>query len=210
LTIDEFWDLIDRFIDETGGSLRKFAQMLDQYLQQQDAAEIEDFARLYADFQNEANSQPVFEAALITGCAPSDDCFSDFKRWTVLQGRSAFESIVSNPDCLGTYDPRSDPIENWYCEYTPHQAYQAVTGNHLPHYPIKMLPKGCNKEVADEDLIFRYPHLWARCRLLSANRGAPPVESTSVGEWAGPISQDYFCYRFDTSVEPSDDTERRN
>jgi hypothetical protein len=59
-----------------------------------EAEEIEDFARHYGELQNEANAPGILEAAYIIGCGASSDGFLDFRRWIVLQGRTAFHKII--------------------------------------------------------------------------------------------------------------------
>lgn len=164
MTRDDFWRLITQLTKKTRGNLDRFTKALDEHLESLAANEIEDFARHDAELQNEANTPGVLEAAFIIGCGASNDGFMDFRRWIVFQGKAEFEKIVADPDYLGTYDRRADPIEQWYCEYDPMWAYEEATNQELTHFAVDVYPDAktdCNSEKILEE---RYPKLWRRCR----------------------------------------------
>lgn len=159
----DFWQLIDDLIATTDG-LEEFEVALDDHLTSLSANDIKDFAQHYAQLQNEANTTGILEAACIIGCGESNDGFMDFRRWIVFQGKSAFEEILADPDCLGEYSPGADPIEHWYTEYDPMGAYEEATGEDLPHFQIKVYPDERSDFDKDDVLSQRYPKLWRRCK----------------------------------------------
>ena len=164
MTLQEFWKLVSLFASNSRGNVSRTAQSLDKHLRKLPAQGIEDFSRHFADLQNTANTPAVLEAAYIIGCGHSNDGFTDFRRWIVLQGQKEFGKIVNNPDYLGTYDRRADPVENWYCEYDPGCTYEEVTGDEPPHFNVHVYPEA-ESDYRDETILSnRYPKLWKRCR----------------------------------------------
>lgn len=159
---EEFWQLLAWAIGKRRGKLDRAVAKMDQHLRSLPAAEIEDFARHYAGLQNEANTPAILEAAFIIGCGESNDGFMDFRRWIVWQGEQEFAQIVANPDYLGTYQPKSDPLEQWYCEYEPLSAYEAVTGNELDSPLVAVYPAESSNFNQPQVLAQRYPTLWNR------------------------------------------------
>jgi hypothetical protein len=162
MTRNDFWKLVDRLIGKTRGNLERFETAVDAHLKSLAAEEIEDFARHYGELQNEANTSGVLEAAYIIGCCESNDGFMDFRRWIVLQGRTAFHKIIQDPDYLGSYDRKSDPVEQWYCEYDPSRAYEEATGKELRRFDVAVYPDAEFDVDNQTKLAKRYPKLWKR------------------------------------------------
>ncbi|MHC4405621.1 MAG: DUF4240 domain-containing protein [Planctomycetota bacterium] len=162
MTRDDFWQLVAQLIAKTRGNLERFTTALDKHLKSLAANEIEDFARHYAELQNEANTTGILEAAYIIGCGASNDGFMDFRRWIVFQGEADFKNIVDNPDYLGAYDRKADPIEQWHCEYHPMWAYEEATGKALQHFDVAVYPDAESDFDKPKTLAKRYPKLWKR------------------------------------------------
>lgn len=158
MTRDDFW----RLIAKKRGNLDRFTSALDKQLKSLAAKEIEDFARHYAELQNEANTTGILEAAYIIGCGASNDGFVDFRRWIVFQGETHFSNIIDNPDYLGGYDRKADPIEQWYCEYDPMGVYEEATGKELPCFSVAVYPDAASDFDKPTILAKRYPRLWKR------------------------------------------------
>lgn len=162
MTRDGFWQIVAQLIAKTRGNLERFTTALDKHLKSLTTDEIEDFARHYADMLNEANTTGVLEVAYIIGCGASNDGYMDFRCWIVFQGEPQFKNIVENPDYLGTYDPKADPIEQWSCEYHPMWAYEDATGNELQHFDVAVYPDAESDFDKPKTLAKRYPKLWKR------------------------------------------------
>ena len=165
---DDFWRLVAHLIATTRGNLDRFTTALDKHLKTLSANEIEDFALVYAELQNEANTTSILEAAYIIGCGASNDGFGDFRRWIVFQGETHFRNIIENPDYLGSYDQQSDPIEHWYSEYDPMSAYEEVTGKELSHFNVAVYPAAASDFDKPTILAKRYPTLWKRIQAKHA------------------------------------------
>lgn len=56
----------------------------------------EELGRLFV----ESNSIEVWGAAYVINGGCSDDCFSDFQEWLIVQGRDTFDGAMQNPDSL--------------------------------------------------------------------------------------------------------------
>jgi hypothetical protein len=129
---DTFWNLIAELMVHTRGDLNAFEQALDAELAGRAPAEIRAFAGELAALLQETCTWDVYGAATIIGCN-SEDSFLDFRRWIVFQGPRQFVRIIGDPDCLGTFDPASNPIEQWYSEYHPTWVYQR-------RFPVEAIP----------------------------------------------------------------------
>jgi hypothetical protein len=64
---------------------------------------------------------------------------------------------------LGSYDPKSDPIEEWYAEYDPRHAYKNSNGKELLSFGAVAEPIA-KYSVDPTELSRRYPTLWQRIR----------------------------------------------
>lgn len=162
MTRDDFWQLVAKAIGKKRRNLERAENDLDKLLKSLEAKEIEEFARHYVALQNEANTPSILEAAYIIGFGDSNDGFMDFRRWIVFQGQTEFAKILANPDYLGTYEPQSEPMEQWGSEYDPRGAYEAVTGRELPASDVVVYPEAKADFQDAEILAERYPTLWRR------------------------------------------------
>lgn len=164
MTRDGFWELVDRLIKKTRGNLEQFEIVLNAHLKSLSPEEIQDFARHYDELQNEVNTWGILEVAHIIGCGESDDGYLDFRRWIVLQGKTAFHNIIRDPDYLGTYDRKSDPVEQWYCEYDPGWVYEEATGRELKRIAVTVSSDAETEAGNQPEPEKRYPKLWKRVR----------------------------------------------
>lgn len=97
MTLDEFWEHIRLTKREKAG---EHADALTAHLAKLPPAEIIDFDHWWGILKSEAYTWDVWGAAYTLNGGCSDDSFSDFRSWLVLQGRDVFQAVVSNPDSL--------------------------------------------------------------------------------------------------------------
>jgi len=86
----------------------------------------------------------LWAAAYLVNGGCSDDGFEYFRGWLIMQGRQAYERVVSDPDALASLAairakaPSRRLVE---CEDTLHigaRAYRAATGEDLPRRVLRI------------------------------------------------------------------------
>lgn len=97
MTLDEFWLHIHA---TKQASARDHEKALVARLAKLDPDDIIDFDHWWWAMKSEAASELLWCAAYTIGGGCSDDGFSDFRSWLVLQGRDVFQAAVSDPDTL--------------------------------------------------------------------------------------------------------------
>jgi len=160
---DSFWSMISDAMAATHGNLDAFEKTLTKDLTQRTHQEIREFSRQFCELLEETCNWDVYGAATAIGCG-SEDGFLDFRRWIVFQGRRQFVRILADPDYLGSYDRKSDPVEHWYSEFHPGEAYEKVTGRNLRNWKVSPFPAGHNPYTTDKQIAKRFPKLWKRMR----------------------------------------------
>ena len=122
MTLDEFWEHVHK---SKRANPREHADTLIQRLSKLPPEEIVDFDHWWNLMKFEADLWEVWGAAYIIGGGCSDDGFSDFRSWLVLQGRETFQVVVANPDALANLKLPERPR----CEcYPGSRAWFAATG----------------------------------------------------------------------------------
>ena len=126
-----YWSLIDRAVRESrtlSGRIRAVHSGVRNH---------RSFERWLAEVKDQAYDWRVWGAAFTMAHGCSDDAFSDFRSWLVLQGSAVFNRALQDPDTLvdvacddpfteelGTHVPAESPAGR---EWTPRQAAE-----HLP------------------------------------------------------------------------------
>jgi Protein of unknown function (DUF4240) len=85
------------------------------------------FDHLWGTALHEAYNWNLWGAAYLINGGCSDDGFTDFRSWLILQGRDIFQAAVKNPDTLAdVVEPDDDEFE---CEcYPAMEAWFKATG----------------------------------------------------------------------------------
>ena len=129
------------------------------------AEEITDFHHALAHHMQRANTCLLNGAALAFDL-DSEDGFSDFRAWLIVQGQTAFERYLANPDLLAEL-PTEDPLNDWHYEVlldATSDVSETTLGKRLGS-PWLMDYKGMHGETfeeCDEELATRYPRIWKR------------------------------------------------
>jgi len=124
MTRDEFWEHIR-------ASKRKdpeaTVERLTKRLAKLPPDEIIDFEHCWYAVSAEAYFWDLWGAAYVINGGCSDDGFTDFRSWLILQGRDVFESALKHPDSLcDVVDPDEDEMT---CEcYPALEAWFRATG----------------------------------------------------------------------------------
>ena len=72
---------------------------------------------LQDSYMDLADTPKLFAAAVLINGGSSDDRFTDFTAWLVVQGKTVYESALANPDSLAQIDLPFDNAEWEFCGY---------------------------------------------------------------------------------------------
>ena len=98
---DEFWEIIDNVrakVSVQDG--RSVAEGLYKELIQLPQKNILAFDCIWQDYKDEAVNTKLYAAACIINGGCSDDRFSDFRDWLIMQGKSTYQQVMVAPDSL--------------------------------------------------------------------------------------------------------------
>lgn len=127
MTENLFWSLI-----EAGGDTAlDRAETLADRLADHAAKDIKGFAQIATDKAAEAYRADLWALAylLMGGC--SDDAFTDFRNWLILQGREVFEAALADPDGFDIGRTKETPLFEGLLELAE-QAHEMRAGKPLP------------------------------------------------------------------------------
>jgi Protein of unknown function (DUF4240) len=164
----EFWEIIDRTRQASGGDPEEHADLLVERLTQLDPDSVLDFARHFETRFARACRWDLWGAADIMLGGADDESFDYFRCWLIGQGRQVFEGALHAPDELallvGEFDPETDgDAED--LGYAADEAYEQLTGVRLPdlELPQPQTPEGEPVDLDDERaMAARFPQLWSR------------------------------------------------
>src|SRR4051794_21921445 len=103
MTKDQFWQIIQRSLDGSGGDLDEQADLLSGELRKMPPDEIASFDQYIDECRRESYSRDLWGAAYIIAGGCSDDGFEYFRRWLISRGQEWFEKAMKNPDDLADY-----------------------------------------------------------------------------------------------------------
>ncbi|WP_323377157.1 DUF4240 domain-containing protein [Streptomyces smaragdinus] len=167
----EFWELIDRTRELTGGDPEEHADALVDALKQLDPDAVLDFARHFESRMNRSYRWDVWGAAWVLMDGASDDAFEYFRCWLIGRGRDVFEGALHEPDdladLLDDFDEETDG-EAEALGYVSDEAYEQLTGLEAPPLdlpPPPPEPAGPPLDFESERVLAdRFPRLWERYR----------------------------------------------
>lgn len=132
MNIEDFWRIIARSREVSGGSLVAQAEALHRLLAKLPALEIAEFDALFVQHHHDLYSYDLWGAAyvLLGGC--SDDGFTDVRNWIIAQGRHYFDLVRTDAEALA--DRLEDPEEIGEAEefaYIAAEVHEELTGRDL-------------------------------------------------------------------------------
>jgi hypothetical protein len=118
MTLDQFWNIIEKVHHASGGDMDAKCELLDAELRRLPLDEVLSFHAHFYDCQDRAYSWELWAAAYIIGGGCSDDAFDDFRSTLISMGRQTFE--------LALADPQSLADTNYDAEIAHYKGYQYV------------------------------------------------------------------------------------
>ncbi|MBZ0289117.1 MAG: DUF4240 domain-containing protein [Anaerolineae bacterium] len=161
MTLDEFWNLVDRVHIASNGDMSKKCDLLTEELEKLSPEEVLSFAHHFDDCEDITYTWDLWAAAYIIGGGCSDDCFSDFRSSLISMGRAYFERIIASPDDLAEMDDAEDTILFEGYQYISTSVYKEMTGE-LPMRQKSPPGEPLGEHWDDDDLPRLYPRLSAR------------------------------------------------
>src|ERR1043165_2018952 len=120
MTTDEFWEIVGRAHQASGGNMPVKCEKLADELRRLEPSEIKSFALHFYEFRDKAYRWDLWDAAYIICAGCSDDGFTDFRSTLISMGREMFEKALADPDSLADYDLRRETAR--------YEGYQYVAG----------------------------------------------------------------------------------
>ena len=124
MTPDEFWAVIGRARQRaTPNSEAAMLDALYRELVKLPDQELIDWYVLQDSYMDLAHTPKLFAAAVLINGSSSDDRFTDFTAWLVMQGKTVYESALADPDSLARFDLPFDAAEWELCGYIADNVY---------------------------------------------------------------------------------------
>ena len=132
MTKDKFWSIIDRvrakvdMQDEESVKKLLYAELI-----QLPQDELLGFDCAWQSYRNKANFPKMVAAACIINDGSSDDRFTDFRNWLIMQGHYSYRQALIDPDNLAALNIPFRDTEWMGCGYV---AWYAYAGRQLRTY----------------------------------------------------------------------------
>lgn len=165
MTKDQFWQTIQRSLDQSGDDIDEQANALKVELLKLPPEEIVSFDQYVDACLREAYSRDLWGAAYIIAGGCSDDGFEYFRRWLVSRGQDWFEKALKNPDNLADYPQKLSDSEVEFEEfaYLAPRAYEDKTGKPFPYSKTPPYTLTGEDWEEDEDVFRqRWPKIFAK------------------------------------------------
>lgn len=137
MNIEEFWKLIDKTREASGGYISKQADLLIETLAKLPVDEILDFDTIMCDLLDNAYDAALWDAAYIIGCGCGDSGFSDFRAWLIAQGQGVYDGALADPENLVDLIEVDEDAQEGALLYVVMAAYEQKTGHEIPIDPSR-------------------------------------------------------------------------
>jgi hypothetical protein len=104
MTLDQFWNIVERVHDASGGDMDRKCELLEAELRRLPLEEVTSFHSHFDACQDRAYNWELWAAAYIIGGGCSDDSFSDFRSTLISMGRKTYETALADPQSLAAMD----------------------------------------------------------------------------------------------------------
>lgn len=152
MTIDQFWNIVEKVHRESRGDMDRKCELLEAELRALPLDEIRSFHQHFDECEDRAYAWELWAAAYIIGGGCSDDAFSDFRATLISMGRQTFERALADPQSLADMDYDADTAHYEGYQYVPTTVERELGGGQrFPRYAAHSTePSG---EPWDEDKV---------------------------------------------------------
>ena len=129
MTREEFWAIINSTLEAK--DRKEQLELIRKELLKLSDAELVAYNNIFTELTDELYGWPLWGAGRIMLGFCSDDGFTDFRRWVVSKGQSAYENALNNPDSLAEVITQRDIYEGASFEefgYIANRIYEERTG----------------------------------------------------------------------------------
>ena len=162
MTLDQFWNIVEKVHRDSRGDMDKKCELLDTELRRLPLNEVCSFHQHFDACEDRAYTWELWAAAYIIGGGCSDDAFSDFRATLISMGRETFERALADPQSLADMDYDAETAHYEGYQYVPTTVETELGGSQRsPRYqPHPDEPSG---KPWDEDKVAElYPRLAAK------------------------------------------------
>ena len=159
MTLDQFWDIVEKVHTASGGDMDRKCELLDAELRRLPLDEVLSFHAHFYDCQDRAYTWELWAAAYIIGDGCSDDKFSDFRSTLISMGRQTFERTLADPESLADmdYDPATADYEGY--QYVPSTVERDLGGGKQFPRPNPHPAKPSGKDWEEDKVAALFPRL---------------------------------------------------
>ena len=158
---EEFWNLVARVHETSGGDMDRKCKLLAGELHKLTPDEVQSFGCKFFEFRDRAYSWELWDAAYIINGGCSDDSFTDFRSTLISMGRQIFDAALVDPESLAEVDiGAGQPTYEGY-QYVVYEVYEELTREEIPlrnKHPSE--PSGVHAE--EWEMEERFPKLTAK------------------------------------------------
>ncbi len=121
MTIEEFWQIVGRVHEASGGDMKLKCEILGRELRGLPPEAVRSFGRYFSERFYRADRWDLWGAACLICRGCGDDSFMDFRSTLISMGRAIFENALADPDSLAALDLNRSTAA--------YEGYQYVVGN---------------------------------------------------------------------------------
>lgn len=184
MTIDEFWDIVDRVHAASPSDMKNKCRLLGDKLRRLPAKEVLSFGRHFADCFYKAYHWDIWGAAIIIDHGCGDDSFMDFRSTLISLGRAPFEAALRDADSLADFD--IDPAWATYegYQYVMPEVYEEMTsGEEPPDEDKRRHPQeAAGVPVVEWEMSKRFPRLAAKYRHKDSDYAVEKKHTAILGK----------------------------
>jgi len=161
MSIDEFWEIVDRVNDNASGMEAK-CELLGEELRRLSAPEVKAFHIHFLNRLYPAISWKFWQAAQIIYGDQCEKEFTGFLTTIISKGKTVYENAIASPDTLASFDLENLGLFNVMYAGIAKHVYEEKTlvwpDESMAHKPDA--PSGT--EISSEDLPATFPRLLAK------------------------------------------------
>lgn len=162
MTTAEFWEIIEKVHQQSGGDMDQKCELLRERLMELDPEGIRSFRAHFDEADRRAYDWGLWGAAYVINGGCGDDSFTDFRSTLISHGRGIFERALANPDSLADLEMAEEDACYEGYEYVIMDAEKATLGEvPMNEQPFPEEPSGERWDEDDEVLARRFPRLHA-------------------------------------------------
>jgi len=128
MTVDEFWNIVDRVHAGSPGDMEVKCTLLAGELERLPPDEVKSFGGHFTDCFFRSYTYDVWGAAFVICNGCGDDSFMDFRSTLISLGRKPFEAAMADADSLGQFEINPNWVQYEGYQYVASTVYKRLIG----------------------------------------------------------------------------------